>query len=109
MILKPRYIEPVFVTEMHVNGFIPKTIKSNGLEFYWHSWVLCEVCCHEGNPMHYIMCTGFHFQDCGLGLAKQVTVTRWNPTYEDHEHKENVDLKSFHYWRPIQVILLKDY
>lgn len=105
MILKPRYIEPVLITKMH--DFIPEWLRSNGLDFHWRSWLLCEVCYHECNPMHHVICTGFRFPNCGLGQAKQVFVTRWNPTYEDDEHKENVDLQSFHYWRPIQVVLLK--
>lgn len=103
MILKPRYIEPVLVTKMY-DCYIPEWLRSNGLDFHWNSWLLCEVCCHEGNLMHHVICTGFHIPNCGLGQAKQVFVTRWNPTYE---HKENVDLRSFHYWRPIQVVLLK--
>lgn len=105
---EPSHIEPVHVVELFDTG-VPSLIRSNGLEFHWNSWVLCVVKCHEHNPKHYVICTrfsfpGFHRQ---TGEAPKVTVTRWNPSYEDDEHKECVKLTSMYYWKPVSVVVLK--
>ena len=106
--LRERWIEPVEVESCYETG-LPNwyVVPSNGLRFHWYSWILCVVMGRPDNPPHYVICT--HFRTANYhktGLASKLMVTRWNPTYEDDEHREDIALETFHYWKPVAVVVL---
>ena len=97
-------ISPIEIVELYDTG-IPKLLRSNGLEFAWHSWLLCHVRCHKDNAEHVVICTGFRFPGFynQLGIAPAVEVARWNPSYEK-EHEDGLKLSSLYSWKPVEVI-----
>lgn len=72
--------------------------ESQGLKFRWSDWVLCEVANRPSNPPHLAIFT--HFWEGARGPR----ATRWQPSYEDGEHVEDLPLDSLLLWRPIMVI-----
>lgn len=105
--LRERHIEPVTVEECYETG-LPSWYAANGLRWRWYSWVLCEVMGSPGNPPHYVLCTHFRSDNYRKpGPAKSLSVTCWNPSYEDNEHRENILVSNFHFWKPVAVLLLE--
>lgn len=103
-----KHVELMLVVECYETG-LPSLFSCNGLLFHWYSWVVCEVENRPGNCRHHVMMTGFRCDKPfnAAGLCEGATAARWNPTYEDDEHREDVRLDPLHYWRPVSVAMLE--
>jgi hypothetical protein len=99
-----KYIEPL-VVKCYDTG-LPGLFRGNKLKFNWSSWVLCELAFDKTNVIHHAIFTNFHcdnFED--PGIARKITVSLWNPSYEDEEYRQEFKLDSLWYWKPVQVVL----
>jgi len=95
------------VIKVYKESGLPHMYVSEGIEFQWHDWLLCEIAFCTTNPIHH--CIASAFRDSGGPhpakpgqKCKRMMATIMNPTY-DHMF-DNHELNKLAHFKVVSLV-----